>query len=67
MSRIGRMPVPVPEGVSVKIDGSVFHAKGPLGELSVDEPTGDHADDLTTNVHQRAATVPTMNIHVRLN
>lgn len=33
MSRIGRMPVIVPEGVDVKIKGSRVHIKGPKGEL----------------------------------
>lgn len=33
MSRIGRMPVIVPEGVDVKIKGSLVHIKGPKGEL----------------------------------
>lgn len=33
MSRIGRMPVIVPEGVDVKIKGSFVHIKGPKGEL----------------------------------
>jgi len=34
MSRIGRMPVPLPQGVTVKIDGSTITVKGPKGELS---------------------------------
>jgi len=34
MSRIGRMPVPVPNGVTVSIDGSTVSVKGPKGELS---------------------------------
>ncbi len=33
MSRIGKLPIPVPAGVSVKIDGMSVHVKGPLGEL----------------------------------
>lgn len=33
MSRIGRLPVVVPEGVEVKIDGSNVRVKGPKGEL----------------------------------
>jgi len=40
MSRIGKLPVPVPGGVTVKLDQSVFSAKGPLGELKVDVPQG---------------------------
>ncbi|MCL2606348.1 MAG: 50S ribosomal protein L6 [Coriobacteriia bacterium] len=34
MSRIGKMPIPVPAGVEVKIDGQAVTAKGKLGELS---------------------------------
>jgi large subunit ribosomal protein L6 len=34
MSRIGRMPIPVPKGVQVKIDGTQVSVKGPRGELS---------------------------------
>lgn len=33
MSRIGRMPVVVPEGVDVRIKGSNVRVKGPKGEL----------------------------------
>ncbi len=36
MSRIGKQPVSVPDGVQVKIDGRTVQAKGPKGELSVD-------------------------------
>jgi large subunit ribosomal protein L6 len=34
MSRIGKQPVPVPDGVQVNIDGSHVKVKGPKGELS---------------------------------
>ncbi len=33
MSRIGKMPIAVPAGVDVDIDGSTVHVKGPKGEL----------------------------------
>jgi len=35
MSRIGRLPIDVPTGVDVKIDGSSVTVKGPKGELSL--------------------------------
>ena len=35
MSRIGRLPIAIPDGVEVKIDGQTVSAKGPLGTLSV--------------------------------
>lgn len=34
MSRIGKMPIAVPAGVTVKVDGNVVSVKGPKGELS---------------------------------
>ena len=34
MSRIGRMPIAVPAGVEVKIDGSTVTVKGPKGTLT---------------------------------
>ena len=34
MSRIGRIPVPVPAGVDVNIDGAVVTVKGPKGTLT---------------------------------
>ena len=34
MSRIGRMPVSVPSGVDVKIDGTTVTVKGPKGTLT---------------------------------
>ncbi len=33
MSRIGRMPIPVPAGVQVEITGSHVYVKGPKGQL----------------------------------
>lgn len=34
MSRIGNLPVPVPGGVEVKVDGQTVSVKGKLGELT---------------------------------
>ena len=36
MSRIGRMPIPVPAGVEVDIDGGRIIVKGPKGTLNAD-------------------------------
>lgn len=33
MSRIGRMPISIPNGVEVAVDGSTVQVKGPKGEL----------------------------------
>ncbi|MEO7146926.1 MAG: 50S ribosomal protein L6 [Terrimesophilobacter sp.] len=35
MSRIGRLPIDVPSGVDVKVDGSAVTVTGPKGELSL--------------------------------
>jgi large subunit ribosomal protein L6 len=35
MSRIGKKPVPLPKGVTAKIDGQTVTVKGPKGELSL--------------------------------
>lgn len=34
MSRIGKMPVAIPSGVEVKVDGHIVTVKGPKGELT---------------------------------
>ena len=36
MSRIGKMPVVIPAGVDVKLDGTHISVKGPKGELAID-------------------------------
>ncbi|HEV8611681.1 MAG TPA: 50S ribosomal protein L6 [Thermoanaerobaculia bacterium] len=40
MSRIGRMPVAIPQGVEVRSDGGFVRVKGPKGELSSAIPPG---------------------------
>jgi large subunit ribosomal protein L6 len=39
MSRIGKLPIPVPAGVEVKIDGNNVSVKGPKGSLNHVVPT----------------------------
>lgn len=36
MSRIGKLPIEIPQGVEVKVDGQKVTAKGPLGEEVVE-------------------------------
>ncbi|GAB3281983.1 50S ribosomal protein L6 [Sinomonas notoginsengisoli] len=52
MSRIGRLPITVPAGVEVKIDGSVVTVKGAKGELThtVASPIEISLDDATLSV-----------------
>jgi len=39
MSRIGRLPIVIPSGVDVSINGRQVHVKGPKGELSLEVAT----------------------------
>ena len=40
MSRIGRTPIPVPNGVQIDIDNQMVRVRGPKGELSRPIPAG---------------------------
>jgi large subunit ribosomal protein L6 len=40
MSRVGLKPIPLPDGVSVRRDGSTLHVSGPKGELQSPVPPG---------------------------
>ncbi|MBS3939783.1 MAG: 50S ribosomal protein L6 [Actinobacteria bacterium] len=40
MSRIGKLPIPVPDGVDVALDGLTVNVKGPKGELTRTMPEG---------------------------
>ncbi len=40
MSRIGKKPIPIPKGVTVKIDGRVVEVQGPKGKLRQPLPPG---------------------------
>jgi large subunit ribosomal protein L6 len=52
MSRIGRLPIPVPSGVDVAIDGQAVSVKGPKGALSltVAEPIAVAKEDSVIKV-----------------
>jgi large subunit ribosomal protein L6 len=47
MSRIGKKPIPVPSGVTVKIEGRAVKVKGPKGELALElvDETSAAVDD----------------------
>ena len=45
MSRIGKQPIPIPQGVKIQIEGLTVRAEGPKGKLTQPVPTG-----LTTRV-----------------
>jgi large subunit ribosomal protein L6 len=52
MSRIGRLPIPIPSGVDVAIDGQAVSVKGPKGALShtVAEPIAVVQEDSVLRV-----------------
>jgi large subunit ribosomal protein L6 len=52
MSRIGRLPIPIPNGVDIAIDGQAVSVKGPKGALShvVAEPIVVERQDGVLNV-----------------
>ena len=55
MSRIGRLPITVPGGVQVAVDGQKVTVKGPRGELSLQaaEPIAVSVDDGQVKVERR--------------
>ncbi len=40
MSRIGKKPIPLPKGVTVKIEGNTVAVQGPKGKLDTQIPAG---------------------------
>ena len=40
MSRIGKKPIPIPKGVTVKIEGNTVMVQGPKGKLDTPLPSG---------------------------
>jgi len=40
MSRIGKKPIPIPKGVTIKIEGNVVAVQGPKGKLDTAVPGG---------------------------
>lgn len=56
MSRVGRKPIPVPQGVEVKSDGRAVRVHGPKGENSFTLPEGfklEVSDGTATIVRER--------------
>ena len=52
MSRIGKLPIEIPAGVTITVDSGVIAVKGPKGELTV-----PHLSDVTVSVDGGVATV----------
>ena len=40
MSRIGKKPIAIPQGVTIKVDGTTIDVKGPKGEMRQSLPPG---------------------------
>lgn len=52
MSRIGKLPIAIPSGVTITVDSNVISVKGPKGELTV-----PHLSDVTVSVDGTQAIV----------
>ena len=52
MSRIGKLPITVPAGVTITVDSSDISVKGPKGELTV-----PHLSDVTVSLEDGNALV----------
>jgi large subunit ribosomal protein L6 len=52
MSRIGKLPIDVPAGVTITVDSDVISVKGPKGELTV-----PHLSDVTVSLEGTQALV----------
>lgn len=52
MSRIGKLPIQIPSGVTITVDSDVITVKGAKGELTV-----PHLSDVTVSVDDGVATV----------
>jgi len=65
MSRIGKMPVPIPAGVTVSIAGAEVKVKGPKGELAyaVPAPITARVNGANVTVENPGDDPETMNLH----
>src|SRR4029077_12591092 len=50
MSRIGKKPIPIPKGVTVKIEGNTVLVQGPKGKLDTSLPTGIKVEQKDGNI-----------------
>ena len=65
MSRIGKLPVQIPAGVTVTVDGNTVKVKGPKGELAHKLPAGITVDkaDNTINVKRESEETNHKSLH----
>jgi large subunit ribosomal protein L6 len=50
MSRIGKKPIPIPKGVTVRLEGSTVVVQGPKGKLDTILPTGIKVEQKDGNI-----------------
>jgi large subunit ribosomal protein L6 len=50
MSRIGKKPIPIPQGVTVKIEGNTVLVQGPKGKLDTALPSGITVEQKDGNI-----------------
>ena len=68
MSRIGKKPIAIPKGVTVKIDGGAVVVKGPKGQMKQALPPGVTAvvED-TQNSDNKSNLTGSVTINIDLN
>jgi large subunit ribosomal protein L6 len=50
MSRIGKKPIPIPKGVTVRLEGNTVVVQGPKGKLETVLPTGINVEQKDGNI-----------------
>jgi large subunit ribosomal protein L6 len=65
MSRIGKLPVTIPSGVTVTVEGNTVKVKGPRGELAHKVPDGISVErnDTTLNVNRASEETNHKSLH----
>ncbi len=69
MSRIGKLPISVPSGTTVTVEGQLLRAKGPKGELSMELPEAISAEleGAELRISPRDDIVKAANEKIRIN
>ena len=69
MSRIGKLPISVPSGTTVTIEGQLLKAKGPKGELALELPEVISAEleGAELRINPRDDLVSAANEKIRIN
>ena len=55
MSRIGKKPIAIPKGVTVKIEGNTVAVQGPKGKLDTPLPAGIKVEQKDGHIWSRSA------------